>query len=70
MRSAAVAAARRFFRKTIVKRMEKHHALLTPAQVSLLPGGAAGVVAKIKAYDAALRTNQVLLSGDGWYVQG
>jgi hypothetical protein len=48
----------RFFRTTVVKRMIKHHARLSPAQTALLPGGAAGVKAKCKAYDDALRENQ------------
>jgi len=47
-----------FFRKAIVVRMTKHFGRLSGAHVARLPGGAAGVKAKVKAYDDALRTNQ------------
>ena len=53
--------------------MVKHHARLAPNQVAMLPGGAAGVKAKCKAYDDALRANQrffgkVLLRCVGGYM--
>eukprot|EP00614_Pseudopedinella_elastica_P010233 CAMPEP_0172596318 /NCGR_PEP_ID=MMETSP1068-20121228/16080_1 /TAXON_ID=35684 /ORGANISM="Pseudopedinella elastica, Strain CCMP716" /LENGTH=520 /DNA_ID=CAMNT_0013395279 /DNA_START=27 /DNA_END=1589 /DNA_ORIENTATION=- len=47
-----------FFSRNIVKRMQKHHAKLTRAQVALLPGGAEGIKTKLANYDAALKTNQ------------
>lgn len=48
-----------FFRRTLTNRMQKHHALLTPAQIEMLPGGHAGIQQKVAAYDDALRTNQL-----------
>ena len=47
-----------FFRKVVVRRMQKHHDTLTAEQVALLPGGANGIKEKIAAYDKALQANQ------------